>query len=339
MLERIALLKHMLKICPVAMLQDSTNEIQSKLKPFAREHLREIYRLRDKQERFKNKEIGRQSAKSPAYFSQLKSLDGDSRIHVENLPMMDYGRERSARITMKECRQGPTPEILRLKVQECLKTDLQQEDPPEAQALPQGVSRRRGRQSETSAPEVTEARLPSSNERQDRDIKIEDREACQPTSSSQVRPLQLPSYYYPVDSNIGGGRQEQPLNYLLIDPAQLTSSLPGPTGQQPTTQPSHFYLGDYHSRQSGQPELPHDRRLLPEPTWTETGGSPAQTNTTDSGNGIVERMPLFNEGYVFENTSMDDPYQGSIYNEVPGPSAPLQQGHYDTSHYGQPYRM
>lgn len=56
--ERVALLKHMLKICPVATLKDSTNEVLSKIKPLARDHLREIYRLREKQERYENKEIG-----------------------------------------------------------------------------------------------------------------------------------------------------------------------------------------------------------------------------------------------------------------------------------------
>lgn len=58
----------MLKICPVAMLKDSTKEVQasaSGMKQFAIDHLKEIYRLRDKQERYERGEIGENCGKSP----------------------------------------------------------------------------------------------------------------------------------------------------------------------------------------------------------------------------------------------------------------------------------
>ena len=56
--ERLILLKHMLKICDVAMLKTSAEEVYSRMEDFAIPHLKEIYRLREKQERFLRGEIG-----------------------------------------------------------------------------------------------------------------------------------------------------------------------------------------------------------------------------------------------------------------------------------------
>ena len=58
LLERLILLKHMLKICDVAMLKTSAEEVYSKMENFAILHLKEIYRLREKQERFLRGEMG-----------------------------------------------------------------------------------------------------------------------------------------------------------------------------------------------------------------------------------------------------------------------------------------
>lgn len=59
--ERIVLLKHILKTTPVAILRESTKEVQAApagIDEYASIHLKEIYRLRDKQEQFDRGEIG-----------------------------------------------------------------------------------------------------------------------------------------------------------------------------------------------------------------------------------------------------------------------------------------
>ena len=56
--ERLILLKHMLKICDVAILKTSAEEVYSRMDDHAIPHLKEIYRLREKQERFLRGEMG-----------------------------------------------------------------------------------------------------------------------------------------------------------------------------------------------------------------------------------------------------------------------------------------
>ena len=84
-------MKHMLSICPVSLLEESTME----LRPSSRNCvwwsiLEEIYSIRRKQQRFENQEIGRSSSQPvlTLLHAHKRRLDGGTTIHVEVPPLV-----------------------------------------------------------------------------------------------------------------------------------------------------------------------------------------------------------------------------------------------------------
>lgn len=57
--ERLFFMKHMLRICPVAVLRESTQELKSKVPSRVWDILNDIYFIRGKQERFEDGGIGK----------------------------------------------------------------------------------------------------------------------------------------------------------------------------------------------------------------------------------------------------------------------------------------
>jgi hypothetical protein len=298
----------MLKICPVAMLKDSTKEVQaspSGMKQHAIDHLREIYRLRDKQERYERGEIGEnrgifQTSPVRADGQLCPPPDGGTIIPVESLPTESHQGSNPAR-----GRQEPT--IIATTNKKSLTT---QNSP---KAFSKAAARPDSENSQQEAAIEDEILVHLSNQQSNQICQLSGQKMQAPAFKNEEKEIsratsniQNDCLYNVSALELQATRHNARLEYRNVGSAHL--DLTSTSHRKAGTRFCESYVDAGNASFGDSSELRRNHGLPQVSTWNGFNGS--LTPTSHSGSSTLD-MPFFDDEYVFGNTLMNSPYRSS----------------------------
>jgi len=296
----------MLKICPVAMLKDSTKEVQtgpSGMKPFAIDHLREIYRLRDKQERYERGEIGERCG-----IFQTSPIRADG--HVS--PPPDGGTIIPVELLPTENHDGPKPVRGRqelITVATTNKTSPITQNSSKVSSKAAATPDFEGSQQEVAIGDEIVVHL---SDQQSIDI-------CQPSGENMQAPAfeDTEKNIYRPTSNIQNEYLYDASAYHTPTLLDLQASRHNARHDYHNVESALRFRDSYHDASFGDgSELPRNHGLPHDSTWGGFDGTLAPAR--HSGSSTLE-MPFFNNAYNFDRALMNNPSRGSIPGVFPNP--------------------
>lgn len=309
------------------MLKDSTKEVQTSatgMKQFAIDYLKEIYRLRDKQERYQRGEIGENCGQSPTSPIRADSCsrppsDGGTIIPVELVPIKDHNGSNPAKRTRETTPITSTTQNSPRIFSEAAATpgseDPQQEPAIGDEIVVHQTDQRSNRICQlggenTKAPILKDGR---------------------PKSSIQNEGLYSVSMCHnPSLPEFQASGHHARLGYRNVESAHLDLS-PTPH-QKDAIGICDSYLDANNMSFGDSSELSQTHGLPHVSTWNGFNESLAPTRYC----GLSPlKMPFFNDAYDFEKPPMNDPYRSLIDGGLPssaGTEEPGQSWNFSFAH-------
>lgn len=259
-------------------------------------------------------------------------IDATTLIHVEVLPTTKHKGARPAKASKKQRRNVRTPTS-----PGSTSKDKPKGLPPSDRASDLEAPRQEATREHRSLGDLSDqvykavSQPQSAEEQACQALKPEAKEAFRPTSLARNRPLFLSLRHETVAA------EPQRLVYPNIDPAQL--SVPSLVGPQADARPLDSCENAYNIRFGHNLDHPHNHGLPHEALWPGLNQSGSLAHTDPGAtitNATNQRTSFFNEDYVFGNTSMDNPYRGSIDDEFPNPLMGGRYEHYWNAQWPRP---
>ena len=179
-------------------------------------------------------------------------------------------------------------------------------------------------------------------------LKTEDKELYPPPSTDQNEFLyKMSACHDPTVLELQGTRPSHQLDYVDLGPAQL--NLPSSSGRKASTNTFGSYFDANNARCGDSAELYRNHGFPHDSAWSRLKGGSAHTHYADPTNSSTHGLPFptgdssglqnpsfFNEEYVFEGSSMSNPYRASIDHQFPNPLDTGGHGHSWSSQYARP---